>query len=343
MNPVITSASILWCCSAATLALALRALPARTCRFSLGSVSQERLSLKKALDSFHELEETLESGLVPDASAWERLRALPAPWGKLSFESISRLRTSGAAVLPTIRRLRALAISHQDALASARARSAQALAQAIACAALVPVFSLVLFVLLPGVSDAPALWSLLSVVSFGVSLFAAFWLLKIAENARWGGLAVHQRPWVLAAQCAGERFLSLLRAGSAADLAWTQALEALSVDARVLAFEWGFSVYESRTRTPAPQPKQTLELALIEAGQGIKKAVQISLMEGRPCGERVEGALHGLRQEIQAHVDRELNLVATRALKPLFVCVAPSLLGLLVAGFLIAWRQALEF
>ena len=50
-------------------------------------------------------------------------------------------------------------------------------------------------------------------------------------------------------------------------------------------------------------------------------------MEGRPCLERAEAALLGLRQDMKAQVERELSLLPTRALKPLFIFVAPSLFG----------------
>ncbi|MGZ3707838.1 MAG: hypothetical protein ACXWPM_03265, partial [Bdellovibrionota bacterium] len=80
----------------------------------------------------------------------------------------------------------------------------------------------------------------------------------------------------------------------------------------------------------ARPPGATASLA--EAGRAIRKAVQVSLMEGRPCAERVESALQALRSEIQAWVDRELALLGTRSLKPLFLCVAPALLGLMAFG-----------
>ena len=76
-------------------------------------------------------------------------RELPAPWGALSFQSLTELRTSGAALLPTLRRLRNLAEEHEAALLDAKARSAQALSQAMLCAVLVPIFGSLLYVFYP--------------------------------------------------------------------------------------------------------------------------------------------------------------------------------------------------
>jgi len=55
-------------------------------------------------------------------------------------------------------------------------------------------------------------------------------------------------------------------------------------------------------------------------------------MEGRPCVEKVEGILSALSLEMKSHVERELALLSTRALKPLFVFVAPGLLSILIYG-----------
>jgi hypothetical protein len=78
------------------------------------------------------------------------------------------------------------------------------------------------------------------------------------------------------------------------------------------------------------------------AGTSIRKVIQVSLMEGRPCTERVESALQALRQDISAQIERELSLLATRALKPLFCCVAPALLGFLAMGLYLGWVEAMK-
>jgi hypothetical protein len=49
------------------------------------------------------------------------------------------------------------------------------------------------------------------------------------------------------------------------------------------------------------------EKILIEAGESIRKSIQVSLMEGRPCLERVETTLQGLRQDLKSQMERELS------------------------------------
>ena len=297
---------------------------------------RESRGLQKVAFLLHELQETLEAGLVPTQLRWQELEKLPEPWGQLASQSLLELRAQGGALMPTLKRLRALAEEHLSSLKDAKAKSAQALAQSMVCAALVPVFGSLLYVMLPGVSNRPWVWISGCALAVLSGILGAFWLLSIAESARWGGLRVHQRSWILAAQCGGERFLSLVRSGVPGDLAWTRAAELLPT---ALASEWGFSVWGN----PGSQgqlfgPAQVIT----QMGNAVRKAVQVSLMEGRPCTERVESVLYAFREDVRAQVSRELALVATRALKPLFFCIAPALFGMLIFGLYLGWQNAAQ-
>jgi hypothetical protein len=300
-------------------------------------VAAERKRLKSVSALLQELEEILTSGMIPSTAKWHALQALPGVWGSLTYESLNELRKSGGALLPTLRRLRALADEHQVSLMDAKAKSSQALSQALFCAFLVPVFGSLLYVLLPGVSEHSYQWSLTCFISLLIASLGSAWLLSLSSNARWGGLGVTQRDWVLSAQCAGERFLALVRSGTPSDLAWTQACALLIREAPSLAQAWGSSIWSQPSGTPAQLNASAR--VLIETGNALKKAVQLSLMEGRPCTDRVENSLLALRQELRSQVDRELSLLGTRALKPLFVCVAPSILLLMGVGMWMTWVQ----
>jgi hypothetical protein len=164
--------------------------------------------------------------------------------------------------------------------------------------------------------------------------------MAISDSARWAGIPPNCRGWILSAFCGGERFLALVRSGVPADLAWTRACELMADQAPGLVAEWGSSIWS--TPSLASDRGRSPLTPLREAGASLKKAVQVSLMEGRPCTERVEGVMYALRQELRARVDRELTLIGTRALKPLFLCVAPALFGLLTLGFWLAWQESMR-
>jgi hypothetical protein len=301
-------------------------------------ISRQKREVHRVFQQLLEIEELLGAGMVPPANHWEALQTLSAPWGSLISDSLRELRASGGAVLPTLKRLKGLASDQERALADAKARSSQAMAQAGGCAMLIPVFGAVLYSLLPGVSEYPWTWSLACLIALLLAGMGGIWLLSMAENARWAGLPRSARNWILASQCAGERFLALVRAGSPADLAWVKTSELLSREAPGLAMAWGASIWKAAPATHGLLPSGIPSRILIDAGEGLRKAVQLSLMEGRPCGERVEAVLASLSHEIKSRTEAELSLLTTRALKPLFIFVAPGLFALLGLGLYFSFR-----
>ncbi len=306
----------------------------------IGSVDLggQKKDLERVSIFLREIEETLLAGLVPSEERWRKISNLPSPWRKLTDDSLRELRESGASLIPTLKRLRALAEDQIASLADAQSRSAQAMAQAMICSILVPILGSAIYILLPEVSENLRLWLISCSLAILLALIGALWLLQMTAGARWGGLPKSRRSWILASLCAGERFLALVRSGTTPDLAWVKACELAKLDSEELAYAWGASIWESmpiKCRTP-------LEQVIIATGSSIKKSVQISLMEGTPCTERVEAVLLALRKDMNAQVQRELALLATRALKPLFICVAPALFSLLGGGLWITAHKMLS-
>jgi len=316
------------------LGVLLRGLATRA--RSLLLASEEKL-LEKLDSTLAEIQARLESGLVPRQALWDELAVYREPWGTLCSQSLQELRQGGGSVLPTLKRLRELARSQREQMRSARARASQALSQAVVGAALVPLMSALLYTLLPGVAESGWVWWLGTGFAFGAAGVGALWLLSIADDARWGGLPREQRPWVLEASVGGERFLAVLRSGTPPDIAWSRVCDGIRIRAAGLAEVWGYQLYSDLPDLPLEmQPK-----LFRDCGEAIRRSVQTSLMEGRPCAERVEQVVESFRKQWRDQVERELGLLGTRALKPLFVCVAPALLGLLGLGMAIALDQAM--
>ncbi len=311
---------------------------ARECGIRLPGLRRQTAgaAVKVAEGLFHELEETLASGLVPGTERWRKLEGLEAPWSTLAYPSLTQLRAEGAAVIPSLKRFRELARRHFESLAEARAKSSQALAQAGVCGALVPVFAWVLRLLLPEVQEAGGIWWFVVGAAALLGLLSGAWILKMVERARWGGLAPSEREWMLAVSIFGERALALLRLGRAPDRAWTEALPMLPA---ALVAEWGADPWQlAGTEKKGPE---NLREALRGAGGTYKKAIQASLWDGHPCTERIESVLEGLRTEIRAYQEKELALLPTRALQPLFMLTAPGILGLLGFALYLSVSRAL--
>jgi hypothetical protein len=336
----------LWLACFAALTLGLRELGNNflppLLRVTRGS--REVAGLQATTRLLLELEETLSAGLVPAREKWGSLKRLPAPWGRLSSESVQALRAQGGAILPTLRRLRSLADSHLAALSDARAKTAQAVAQSGVCIVLVPLFGGALYWLLPGLDRNPYTWLAICGAALILGVSAGAWLFHMSEQARWAGLPADKRAWVLEAQCAGERFLASVRAGNPADLAWTRTVAVLAESAPELATYWGANVWASNEKdrkASAQALRGSLQL-LGDAGEAFRRAIAVSVMEGRPCSERIEAALQGLAQDLRARVERELVLLPTRSLKPLFALVAPALFGMLAIGIGLCWKEVMS-
>ncbi|MBC7386735.1 MAG: hypothetical protein H7301_11325 [Cryobacterium sp.] len=294
--------------------------------------------IRAAETLFHELEETLSTGLVPADERWLALKRLEAPWNTLSYDCLTLLRSEGAAVVPTLKRFRELARRHFESLQEARARSAQAIAQACVCGSLAPLFAVLLRFLLPEVEASGGIWWGATGVALLMGVVSGAWIWKMAEGARWGGLKLSERTWMLDSLVFGERFLALLRLGRAPDRAWTESVPLLPAE---LLLEWVADPWKTTTGSTDLVAKN-LRQALIQTGIGYKKSMQASLWDGQPCSERIESVISATRAEVRAFQERELQLLPTRALKPLFLLTAPGILALLGFALYLSVSSSLE-
>lgn len=293
----------------------------------------EARSLREVSSRLHDLQENLLAGISPSPEIWQSIRKLDAPWGELAAKNLQDLRDRGASLVPSLRRLRSLAEEHQTLISQARSKSAQSLGQAGVCAFLIPIMGVTLYWLLPELQNQTWIWILLCLLATGWTAVGALWMFKLSEKARWGGLPKNQRHWILSVNCSGERLLALIRSGVPADLAWNGAIDVLNTHSPQLAEDWGIQLWEKK-ETPLSNKLNIpgCRTALSTLGVALKQTLVISLMDGKPCTERLESALTSFRAEIQNRTEHALALLPNQTLKPLFICVAPSAFGLLASG-----------
>jgi hypothetical protein len=287
-------------------------------------------SLDSSLLLLKDIKESLLCGDLPSSETWNRISLIPKPWGSLAHESLSELRENGLPVLPTLERMEGLIRDQIHAAAQAKARVAQAWGQAIVCGSFVPGVALALYGLLPGVAELGKIWWLWVSLALLLNLVGLLWLLSLCEKARWAGLPPMKRVWWPFVLCFGERVLALLRSGVPPDLAWARAMPQLARGASPLVASWGADFWAQASSCSRSSSAGLME----QWGQQVRDGLQKSLVEGRSCSERVESALSSLKQDWDARVERELGLLGSRALQPLFFCVAPAVLGLLAVGLI---------
>ncbi len=275
------------------------------------------LAVNQVVTTLTKTEANLISGWVIESQKIDGFLALEPPWGHLIHSSVVDLRKQGAALLPTLRRIRDCAELHREAIQKTQARVSQAWTQAVLGVALIPLLGFlwpVVMTELQGLSEW--LWGVALASIWG--LLALAWMGSQIQRAQFGGLCFEERDWIVRAPVAGERLLSALRAGLTPDLAWIRATELFPGWRREL-----FQGFETHSQ------KQSLRVSILQVGQELNASIQWAQWEGRPCQDQIEAQLRALRGEIEQALEKESQLLASRALLPLFVFVAPAVLGLL--------------
>lgn len=288
------------------------------------SLSRPRGELSNLLNQLLTLQETLEAGWVPQPLAWKALAEAAPPWGPQSAALLESLRARGASVVPAIARLREAVRSELEYLHEARVGSSQALAQALVCGGVGPMLGGVLYLTLDTLERVGGVWWSLVAAAAVVGIAAARWIVAMADRARRAGRSAHEEGLRVQAVLALEKMIALIRSGLPPDLAWSQALACPG--SAPLAELWGGAFW-----TGGGASRSVLE----ECGQAVRRAIQVSTMQGQSCLERLEALQREAATEARAAVKRELALLPGRALRPLFVLVLPSVLALLMVAFLL--------
>ena len=292
------------------------------------------LELRRAIYELKLLQEMLESGMVPEAKQWEKIKSFPQPWGESLFASLMELRNQGAPVLPSLFRMQRTLEEQTELIQEAKVKSSQAFGQAILGMALVPIFSFVLYELLPGMEEAGKEFFLLSLFSLLLSSVAFIWMMSMADQARFGNIRSENRKWLVTVNSTLERVLALISTGLPADLAWRKSIEELAIFDKKLAQAWKSQVWDSDFSIKTTDNE--CEQLILGLGVEVRKSIQTSLIEGHGCLDRIESIHRAFLLDLKMRIGRELNLLPNRCLKPLFIFVLPAVMTLMIGSFAIS-------
>lgn len=284
--------------------------------------------------------ESLRGGLLPGSGAWEELERIDREAeaggdgaGLGAGELARELRRRGAPVLPTLLRARALAIRQRALRERARAELAGVRAQARLALGVIPLVGVGFPWLLPGLSASTPAWIAVTLLAWGLAAAAGVWMERIGESARWAGLPRAERAWAGLAPCAGERFLAWLRAGLAPEGAWRETLVWLAGRAPDLHALWSSGTARG---TAGGRARSEIEAL----GRKLEQVASDARREGRGCGERIEAALDGFGEAWECEAAAQLARAPLRALRPMYVLVAPALFAQLGGALALALLAA---
>ncbi len=285
----------------------------------------EQKTLETIIERLGLLREKIQAGIPPEAQDWEALAALPKPWGPLSFRLLEHLREQGAAVVPALSRLELSARQEKRARSDAQVQTAQARSQIVLGLALVPIAATILALVLPSVQESWELWLGATTVAIALNGLGLKSVLDQIEQAVRGGLPQIKRGWPSQARCAGEAVLAYLRGGCPPDQAWMLAMDSLHHIDESHATVWGRSLW---IEAELVRKGGSAESFFQSWGAGLRRILHVALMEGYSSSERLEAALTSFSDEWNHRVLDQVSRSATKALRPLFLSLFPSLIGL---------------
>jgi hypothetical protein len=306
--------------------------------------SQQSLirAYRKSANHLRLLKEMLETGMVPEAEEWQKIKNFPEPWGQALFLSFSELRAQGAAVVPTLTRALRTLDEQVELIQEGKVKSAQSMGQAYIGLILVPLFALVLWFAVPELQSTLRDFLLIVLFSFFLSSLAFIWLIQVVENARYGNIRKSNRAWLVSVNVCLERLNALICTGMPGDLAWRKMVEELSVSSvnsnRKLALTWKSNVWDPDFILKSEDHSEC-ERLILQVGTEARRSIQTSLIEGRPCLERIESVHRNFLLDLKLAIGRELSLLPNRCLKPLFVFILPSVMVLLFGSLALCFQK----
>ena len=299
--------------------------------------SKALIELKRSVQHLKLLQEILESGLVPEREDWEKIQLFPAPWGELLFQSVSELRSQGAPVLPSLHRMQKTLEEQTELILEGKVKSAQAFGQAVLGIVLVPIFSVILFFLLPEVQQSMTEYLILTLFSLFLGAVSFIWMISLADQARFASIRSENRKWMVSVNVTLERLMALIATGLPPDLAWKKTIEELSVHDFTLAREWKGQVWDQDFTIQSPTENDA-ERLILNLGTEIRRSIQTSLIEGRACLDRIESIHRAYLLDLKMKIGRELSLLPNRCLKPLFLLVLPSVMILMIGAMVLTMK-----
>jgi len=296
-------------------------------------LGQDPIQLSRALEhgrlavlGFREL---LQSGVSPASAQWDFLSGRLDGIAPGLIEDLRALRSSGAAVVPTLLRMERLLARLRKRIESARIKAAQARAQGAAATALVAINGLLLHAMLPEIGEIWGLgWWAVVALAVSISGTGMAWIGRMASQAVHGGLPSERQADLLAVPVFLESVQSRVRGGAPVDLAWSESARRLHA---ALREEVGTSLWDA-VPSEARETARSLRAEIAAFGPNARAGLQAALMEGRGVSDRLDALAEGFHLKVDSAIDRELETLPVRALRPLFATAFPAFAGVVGMG-----------
>ena len=277
-------------------------------------------------------EEKLISGFPLEREDFEG-ELLRRPEYRFISEWIDELRSTGQALLPTLRGLRDAVTFVNRILIFSQTKVSPTRLQAKVSLGLVLFIAVVLYYLLEGPGENLRIWISATVLAGILGGMCFLWVEALVISTLWKGSQSEAEKQWFSYFLFPERLIGAVQIGNSLDEAWLKSVQSLSQGWKggfpiELLSLWAKTLPLNR-RNEGEGGKNSFELKLLE---DLKAVLQHSLYQGTPVLERVEVWKSQTRIQFEAELSRRLETLPHRCLQPLYLCVAPAVLGLLGTG-----------
>lgn len=296
---------------------------------SVFSLTQEKNKNLLVLGWIKKIKISLESGVVPSEDEWMIIEDYQHSFSKRILMIINELRDSGCKILPTLCRFEELLEFQVDLLKNTHVQSSQAISQCIICLFVTPLFSVFLYQIVPFLSGYFWEWCALTSISFFLCFIGFLWIVSLCEKSMWCGLSYSERSYIMEVLVFFEMVISKINSGFCADQSWVEVLEIYKNHLPK------FVVFTMSGCHESLKIKTLIQSLFKDA----KSSIYYNLMEGKPCVETLVFFAKNFKSEYRALISHQLELLPIRALKPLFICVAPAIILLIIGTVFFSWNS----
>lgn len=277
--------------------------------------------LKIAMDQVEALKAMIQAGRLPENAFLEDLRCLAPPWGILFSQTIHACRDSGSPILPCLDRLEEASRRRLKFIVSVQSKASGPFGQAVVCFAMVPLIGIVLYLMLPSLSQFKLHWMAGNLFGMALAWMGGLWMLKMVDKASYGGIENRFREVFDFGEIVVEYFLSQIKTGLPPEQSWVEAIRFSGKISPSFVEIWGA---DFASEVSGKLSRSEAATRIQKLGSSVKQIIQASVLEGTGCVSRIESLLEAFRIDLTGMVESEMSRLGNRILKPLFIFVAPA-------------------
>ena len=321
---------LLWSLALLALLLCLRSLLRLVTQLSPTTRTHEnQLSL---IQWFQRCEERLQCGF-PLGDEDFGAGVLTEPEYRFLPKWIQNLRNSGQAILPSLKGMREATLFVNRILVGSQAKVAPTRMQAKVSVGLVFAISLLLYKMLEGPENNLGIWIGATAIALLLAGYSFLWIEGLILRTIWNGSQKRTEGKWFSYFLFPLRLQGAIQMGTALDEAWGVSVRSLTENGTgkmppALASLWAKGDGAEPTDWP-------LEWKLLAE---LRTALQHALYQGTPVSERILVWAAQARIQFEAELQARLETLPHRCLQPLYLCVAPAVVGLLVTGLVLEVR-----